>query len=153
MSKGANIGRYMRWEGNIPVPCYAEPVTTEEMTNIGKLALAQPYVPQPDILGNISEFEESFRGMSCLEVAYIRLAQRFAGGDIEAGKMIYDRTIGKPKQHVEQVTMTGTLHDFLDQIRVMEEENPTVFIEVQADPEIDYIGIKKKETIEEELGL
>lgn len=153
MAGQGNLGRYIRWEGNLPVPCYAEPVTTEQMTNVGKAALALPYEPQPDILGNISPYEEQFRGMSCLEVAFAKLAQRFAGGDIEAGKMLYDRTIGKPKQHVEQVTMTGTLHDFLDQIKIREEQEPTVYAEITVDPDIDYIGIKKKQTIEEELGL
>lgn len=113
----ARVGRYIRWENNLPIACYVEPVTTDDMVSIGRAALAVPYEPILDpITLEILPEEKKFVGMTCLEVAFYRASQRFAQGDLDAGKFVFDRTIGKPKQQLETVSLHGTIQDFLAQV-------------------------------------
>ena len=109
----ARMGRFIRWEGNVPYPEYGEPVNVEQLTNVHRAALACPYEPIKAPDGSISPEEEKLAGMSCMEVGAWRNAQAYARGDLEAGKFAYDRTVGKPKQQVENLNVNASLKDFL----------------------------------------
>lgn len=140
----ARVGRFVRWENNMPIADYVEPVTTDDMTSMGRAALAVPYKQQRcPVTDEILEEEKQFAGMTCLEVAFYRAAQRFANGDLDAGKFIFDRTIGKPKQHVEQLTVTGTIQDFLEQVKAADaaEAGIVVVTEVYAPPSDPLEGL------------
>lgn len=116
MSRGGGLvkmGKFIRWEGNLPYPAYGEPVNTEQMTAVHRAALASPYVPMKDPEGYLLPGEEDLEGMSCMEVGAWRNAQAYARGDLEAGKFVHDRVQGKPKQQVENLNVNASLKDFL----------------------------------------
>lgn len=114
-------GRYIRWEGNIPYPEYAEPIPTDCMTQLLSAALSSPYEPAND-----TPDEQRFAGMSNGEVGAIRRAEAYARGDIESAKFIHDRLLGKPKQQVENLNVNVTAKALLS--RIADEEDTTVTV-------------------------
>lgn len=80
------------------------------------MALGQRYEPLRDSNGDYLPGEEDFEGMTNHDVMWTRIGKRAGGGCLEAANMLLDRSIGKPKQHVETLSVTATLQDFLDQI-------------------------------------
>lgn len=102
-------GKYIEWIDGRPVPRYSEPVTKQEMTDLIVAAVAVPYERKADD-------SEDYSGMSKLEVAQHKVADRAANGDLDALNFIYDRSIGKPKQVSENLNVTVNLNDFLDSL-------------------------------------
>lgn len=91
-------------------------MTKQQIAAGAPMALGQQYEPLRDADGEYLPGEQDFEGMTNGDVMWTRVGRKAALGDMEAANMLLDRSIGKPKQHVESVTVTATLQDFLDQI-------------------------------------
>ena len=82
--------------------------------------------------------EPEYEGLTNIEVACIKQAKKAASGDLEALRFTIERLLGKPKQAVEQTTVTMSLKEYLATIDLGEivdavtVENTTV-IEAQED--------------------
>lgn len=60
--------------------------------------------------------DPTLQGLSQGEAMVINWARQAAAGDAEARTAIVDRFLGRPKQSVESVSLTGNLNDFLDKV-------------------------------------
>lgn len=101
-------------ENGEPVPVIRQPITGQRMTRLLASALTQPYKPAIDPnTGGMAPGEEDFLGLTNIEVGALRQADQFAKGDSDAAKFCFDRVAGKPKQQVEQLTVTASLQDYL----------------------------------------
>lgn len=118
-------GTYFRWHNGIPIPVDEATFGTPQISSALVSALACPYHPARTPDGELVPGEERWQhvdGSWMLngEVAAIKLAEKWARGDIEAGSIIMDRIIGKPKQQIESINMNITYQDFLDKVRMEE---------------------------------
>lgn len=109
-------GRYVEYVDGIPYPAYGNPMTKQQIAAGAPMALGQMYVPLRDADGEYLPGEQDYEGMSNADVMWTRIGRKAALGDMEAANMLLDRSVGKPKQHVETLSVTATLQDFLDQI-------------------------------------
>lgn len=111
---------YVVWDGNMPVPVYRPPMNNQAIHALNRAGMSFMYEPKMirDVDGTliVDPKEEKFVGKTTAEVATIRRNQLAAEGDIDSHKFVLDYTIGKPKQHIEQVTVNMTLADALDKI-------------------------------------
>jgi hypothetical protein len=133
---GVRNGKYIEWVDGLPRPRYAEPYTREQVAALQSVALALPYELICDHEGVPLPEELRFQGMSNGEVGSIRLVEAFARGDLDAGKYVLDRQLGKPKQQVESLSMTMTYKDFLLQVaesdaRQLEQNKEKYLVTVQ----------------------
>lgn len=114
------------------------PVEGYGKDNLSKLlpdALATEYTPLRDKTTNeILESEWDYRNpdgtwMTKAQVGALRQADNYSKGDKDAAYFLHDRILGKAKQQVEQLTMTGTLQDFLAMV-AERDANPSRQIEI-----------------------
>lgn len=129
MEARRRTGTFIRWENNLPVLDYGEPVGAAALEAIIGVALAQPYKPKKYIVVNSEGVqeerdvpgEEQYQGLTKVEAMAVRYANMAAHGDMEATKFIYDRMIGKPKQKVENINLDMTFQDYLEALRKTED--------------------------------
>lgn len=121
-----------------PRPVAMEYIMPVNLNSARRAALARPYVLMRDENGCIREGEERFLGMSNVEVAEERHAERMAQGDLESYKYGMDRDLGKATQRVESQQITGTLTDFIDLIIAKERADPQ-----QPIVDVEPVAIKK----------
>lgn len=118
----ARTSRYFRIDeqGNLQ-PLHTGALTKQQIASGAFAALACDYMPviNPDTKQPYPD-EEQYLGMTNAEVLWHRLGVRAAQGDMDAIGIMLDRTLGKAKQHVEAVTVTGTFQDYLDSIAEQE---------------------------------
>lgn len=100
----------------MPVPTYRQPPTHDELRAEILNAFCLPYKGAKDPSGELLPEESDYVGKSKLEVMMHRVSDRAALGDMEAVNFMFDRTIGKPKQHVENISVTMSYQDFLKEI-------------------------------------
>lgn len=67
--------------------------------------------------------EPEYEGLTNIEVACIKQAKKAASGDLEALRFTIERILGKPKQAVEQTTVTMSLKEYLASIDITEVVN------------------------------
>lgn len=60
--------------------------------------------------------DPSLAGRTLGEAMIVNLTRQAASGDHDARTTILDRILGKPKQSIESVTLSGDLNDFLDKV-------------------------------------
>lgn len=83
----------------IPVPTYERAYSDSELKAIRRNSGSNPY--------DMREGDpEKYRGMTCYEVACDRAAQQMGQGDLLALDQYENRALGKPKQQIEQTTVT-----------------------------------------------
>lgn len=139
------MAKFFEWRGDPPQPFPVDgaPYTKENLRQLTTAALRVPYELLRDPLtGEILPGEEQYRGMSCGEVMKIRQAQEAAQGNLEAGKYLEDRLLGKPTQHQENLNLNVSYRDLLKQFRQMDEEEGVVEA-----TEVRRIGPVESETI------
>jgi hypothetical protein len=96
-------------EGNIPVPVYSAIPSPGFITDMTYASLGAEYEPDLNLPG-----EDKFVGWTCLEVMTYRRAQSAARGCIDSQKFLYDRTLGKAVQQINQTNVNVTLAEALD---------------------------------------
>lgn len=103
----------IEWVNGVPEPVYKN-INPSSVKQLAITALSLPYqgeyVPELDVM----YIDPRFEGMSNAEVMWIRMAEKASTGDLKAAEMILDRVLGKPKQSVENATMTMNYTEFLD---------------------------------------
>jgi hypothetical protein len=112
--RGVSIaGKFIIWKNGIPVPAYVKPFTPQSVNKLLASSLQIEYEPLLNQDGTPLAGEEKHIGKTKLEVGVERLANTFSRGDQDAITFAFDRLLGKPKQSVESVTISGTYEDFL----------------------------------------
>ena len=101
----------------------AKSFSKRQLNNLTAAALSLPYKPKVDpVTREPLPGEEYYEGMSCGEAMYVRVAHMAAWGDLEAAKIVMDRTMGKPKQEVEILgTIELSCTDYLEQLAQIEQ--------------------------------
>lgn len=89
-------------ENGIPVNRYGAPVSSDSIKSKLMSAASNMYKPVKDENGYYKPGEYELIGKTVAEVAADRAWQRAAEGDLQAYNQVLDRTIGKPKQTIEQ---------------------------------------------------
>ena len=107
------VGEKLVWINGMPVAHKAKPFTTPAIAQMIPAAAQVEYVPKRDSDHNLLPGEERFVGKSKLEVATERYLDEAAYGDPKRLEHIWDRTLGKPKQSVESLSVSMNYQDFL----------------------------------------
>lgn len=115
--------RVLAWKDGLPFPSEAKLITKPAIEQGIRAAMSTPYRGYWDKDQGCYVMEADFIGMSNYEVMVVRLAGAAANGDLDAIKEVMNRTIGKPKQAIETVSMSMTYQDFLEQ-KAKEMEQP-----------------------------
>jgi len=75
--------------------------------------------------------DNTLKGLSQGEAMVINMTRQAAAGDSDARTQVIDRFLGRPKQSIETVSLTGDLNSFLDRVA---EETKIETIEVVSEP-------------------
>lgn len=86
------------------VPTGKKPVTATQIMEGLRSTLGEEY----------SGKDERKKGLTKAEAINVTVADKAADGDLSAVNMIWDRTMGKPVQQVQSLTVTTSLKDFLN---------------------------------------
>lgn len=110
------VRRSLEWVNGVPVPVNRPIIDKPAIQKSMMSSLSLPY--NGYWCPNRGEWliEERFVGMTNIEVIAVRLAEEAAAGNLSAIKEIFDRTLGKPKQSVENTNLDLTYEDYLQMI-------------------------------------
>lgn len=122
----SNIERYVkpktviRWVNGLPIPytdfVFDKNKIPELMSAVAALEYRGCYDPvKDDII-----VDPYYSGLSNVEAMFLQLQEKAARGDMEATKIILDRMLGKPKQHIEAINCNMTLGEYLGQLDLEE---------------------------------
>lgn len=119
-------GAGITWANGVPVPTIQKQNLSKDQINALLFTAASlPYIGVYDTQQETFVAEDRFRGLTCAEVVAIRLAEAAAQGSLKAIEMLLDRTVGKPKQQIEAVSMKMSYTEFLEHL-AREERGPGV---------------------------
>ena len=104
------------WINGVPEPTYGKIVNPQSVKKLAQVAASLPYEGEWDEDLEMYVLDPRFKGMSNVEVMWIRLVEKAANGDMAATNMILDRILGKPKQSVESASVSMTYQEFLKEI-------------------------------------
>ena len=104
------------WINGVPEPTYGKIVNLQSVKKLAQVAASLPYEGEWDEELEMYILEPRFKGMSNIEVMWIRLAEKAANGDMGAMSMMFDRLLGKPKQSVETASVSMTYQEFLKEL-------------------------------------
>lgn len=110
------------WVNGVPEPTTVKIVNPQSVKKLAQVAASLPYQGEWDEELETYIVEPRFKGMSNIEVMWIRLAEKAANGDTGAMNMMFDRILGKPKQSVETASVSMTYQDFLEQLKRSENQ-------------------------------
>lgn len=116
----SQLGKFMQpkklihWDKDgIPRPHTAWLLPKNRIDDVLLAAMALPYDGSPDPTGEIY-LEPEYTGLTNIEVACIKQAKKAAAGDLESLRFTVERLLGKPKQSVEQTSVTMSLKEYLE---------------------------------------
>lgn len=104
------------WVNGVPEPTYTKIVSAQSVKKLAQVAASLPYEGEWDEDLGTYILEPRFKGMTNIEVMWVRLAEKAANGDKEAMNMMFDRILGKPKQSVETASVSMTYQEFLKEL-------------------------------------
>lgn len=104
------------WVNGVPEPTYTKIVSAQSVKKLAQVAASLPYEGEWDEDLEMYILEPRFKGMTNIEVMWVRLAEKAANGDKEAMNMMFDRILGKPKQSVETASVSMTYQEFLKEL-------------------------------------
>jgi hypothetical protein len=90
-------------------------VTPQHVQELVSQTALTAYEPLKNEEGTLLPGEENYVGLTRLHVALDRNAIRAGNGDTDALDRILDRTIGKPTQSVQSISMTMNYQDWINQ--------------------------------------
>jgi hypothetical protein len=129
----SNLSRYLKpnkliqWDANgVPRPFTDWVLPKNKIDDIVLAAFALPYMGTYSNEMKQDIIEPEYEGLTNIEVACIKQAKKAAAGDLEALRFTIERILGKPKQAVEQTTLTMSLKEYLAAIDVGEVVNAVV---------------------------
>lgn len=110
------------WVNGVPEPTYGKIVNAQSVKKLAQVAASLPYEGEWDEDLEMYVLEPRFKGMTNIEVMWVRLAEKAASGDTAAMNMIFDRILGKPKQSVETASVSMTYQEFLTELNKQQNE-------------------------------
>jgi len=113
-TKGQKV--MITWVNGVPEPTYTNIVSAQSVKKLAQVAASLPYEGEWDEELEMYVIEPRFKGMTNIEVMWVRLAEKAANGDTGAMNMIFDRILGKPKQSVETASVSMTYQEFLTEL-------------------------------------
>jgi hypothetical protein len=120
----------LEWKDGIPhlvnAPVRLSEAPASAMTELLKKVLDLPYETQ----------DASLQGLSNGEAMIVNWVRQAAAGDDDARTGVLDRLMGKPKQSIESVSLTGNLNDFLDSVA---EKTRTQTIDITVKAEVNDV--------------
>jgi hypothetical protein len=134
LAKYMNPKRMITWDENgIPRSFTDWLLPKNKIDDIVLASFALPYEGTFDTRLEQLILEPEYEGLTNIEVACIKQAKKAASGDLEALRFTIERILGKPKQAVEQTTVTMSLKEYLQSIDISDIVD-TVANEVKMDP-------------------
>lgn len=111
-----------QWNEAMPAPIGRPVPQKEQIKNLLLAAAGSEYkgIWDPELETFVMP-DPRFEGASIIEVAIMQLADRAAAGDAKAITELLDRTIDKPRQGIDAVTVTGTYSEFLENLAKQEQ--------------------------------
>lgn len=113
--------KFIKWVDGRPEPAGPDNVlmTKQQYEALTPAVLSAPYEPMYDNEGHMMPGERNYQRpdgswMTVGEVIQVRRALAAAHGDKDARKEIEDRWLGKPKQSVENINVTGTIEEWIE---------------------------------------
>lgn len=117
-------GAGITWANGLPVPTVQrQNITKDQFNALLFTASSLPYIGVYDEERDTYIAEQRFQGLTCAEVVAIRLAEAAAQGNLKAVEMLLDRTIGKPKQQIESVSMKMSYTEYLEHLAAEEQRH------------------------------
>jgi len=117
---------------NLPRPKRGSPMAREHIQHMLFAGAALPYNGEWDAIDQQRVIDPDFEGCTYGEVIVMRLIQKAAAGEDKALKEFFDRTLGKPKQAVETVSMRLSYTEYLDMLsqdgELEEDDSPVIDI-------------------------
>lgn len=104
------------WVNGVPEPTYSKIINSQSVKKLAQVAASLPYEGDWDEELEMYVLDPRFKGMTNIEVMWVRLAEKAASGDKEAMNMMFDRILGKPKQSVETASVSMTYQEFLKEL-------------------------------------
>lgn len=108
----------------VPTPVYTEPLSRESVNLLVFASLSAKYNQRKDEYGNLLEGEEAFSESTKLEVAYSRIADQAADGDLDAIRFLTERVLGKPMQQTQNLNIEMTAHEWVNKLPKVENVVP-----------------------------
>lgn len=108
----------------VPTPVYTEPLSRESVNLLVFASLSAKYNQRKDEYGNLLEGEEAFSESTKLEVAYSRIADQAATGDLDAIRFLTERVLGKPMQQTQNLNIEMTAHEWVNKLPKVENVVP-----------------------------
>jgi len=112
--------KLIKWtpEG-MPIPYTKWVLPKSRIDDVFMASLSLPYEGEYDLeTGEALPIPPRFQGLTNIEVAAIKAAERASRGDIETLKFLVERLQGKPKQQVENTNVNISLTDLLKSIDI-----------------------------------
>lgn len=126
--------KMINWDANgIPKPFTDWLLPKNKIDDVILASFALPYEGTYNDKLEQLVLEPEYEGLTNIEVACIKQAKKAASGDLEALRFTIERILGKPKQAVEQTTVTMSLKEYLQSIDIGEVVD-AVSHEVKAEP-------------------
>lgn len=104
------------WVNGVPEPTYSKIINPQSVKKLAQVAASLPYEGEWDEELEMYVLEPRFKGMTNIEVMWVRLAEKAANGDMGAMNMMFDRLLGRPKQSVETASVSMTYQEFLKEL-------------------------------------
>lgn len=102
-----NDGKYFTFDDNgNPQPHEGKPFTGIQMIDYLSVALTVPYED-----GNLDP--DKLTDLPMGAVGAMRTVKAYADGDLEAGKFLHDRILGKPKQQIESLNVHMDIFEYV----------------------------------------
>lgn len=105
-----------RWNNGVPELCYGKAVTPTSVKKLAVISASLPYEGEWDEDLEMFIIEERFKGLSNIEVMWMKVAEKAANGDTTSINILLDRILGKPKQSVESASVTMGYEEFCKMI-------------------------------------
>lgn len=103
----------------MPIPYTKWVLPKSRIDDVFMASLSLPYEGEYDLeTGEALPIPPRFQGLTNIEVAAIKAAERASRGDIETLKFLVERLQGKPKQQVENTNVNISLTDLLKSIDI-----------------------------------
>lgn len=113
--------KMINWDANgVPRPFTDWLLPKNKIDEVILASFALPYEGTYNERLEQTILEPEYEGLTNIEVACIKQAKKAASGDLEALRFTIERLLGKPKQAVEQTTVTMSLKEYLETIDIGE---------------------------------
>lgn len=134
---------FVKVENGIPIPYYT-PIPTAKMINdMVYASLADEYECRRTPDGDILPEDAKYQGWTCLEVMAARRTQLAAQGDFDSHKFVYERTLGKAVQQIQQTNVNISFSEAISTVRnsIMSKNPEKLQMYIEREKQYDVIDV------------